>query len=137
MNIADCRARIAGQERTLTRRYWNREGIEAIVHDRVAFFDGLIGEIWKSHFDAAGGDTLLLFALGGYARRELHPGSDIDLMILGRDPRRQKAGIEAFLRNLYDLNLDIGHSVRTVKDCTAQAANDITVATALFERRLS
>ena len=138
MNVADCRARIAEHDAALAGRYWARDGIEAIVGDRVAFFDGLIRDIWNSHFDGArgGGDTLLLFALGGYARGELHPGSDIDLLILGRDPRRHKAEIEAFLRNLYDLNLDIGHSVRTVKDCIAQAAGDITVATAMFERRL-
>ncbi len=141
MNVADWRARIAARDAALAERYWARDAIEAIVGDRVAFFDDLIREIWNSHFDGvngngAAGDTLLLFALGGYARQELHPGSDIDLMILGRDPRRHKAEIEAFLRNLYDLNLDIGHSVRTVRDCIAQAAGDITVATALFERRL-
>ena len=136
MNVAGRRARIARQDAALAQRYWARDAIEDIVADRTAFFDGLIREIWSSHLDGAGGDTLLLFALGGYARGELHPGSDIDLMILGRDPRRHKAAIEAFLRNLYDLNLDVGHSVRTVKDCIAQAAGDITVATALFERRL-
>ena len=139
MNVARWRASIAEQDAALAERYWARDAIESIVRDRVAFFDDLIREIWCRHFDGgngASGDALLLFALGGYARRELHPGSDIDLMILGRDPRRHKADIEAFLRNLYDLNLDIGHSVRTVKDCTVQAANDITVATAMFERRL-
>ena len=142
MNVADRRARIAEHDAALASRYWARDGIEAIVHDRVAFFDGLVREIWNSHFNGTGGnggaagDTLLLFALGGYARGELHPGSDIDLMVLGREPRRHKAAIEAFLRDLYDLNLDIGHSVRTVKDCVGQAAVDITVATALFERRL-
>ena len=141
MNVAGWRARIAEQDAALAERYWARDAIESIVRDRVAFFDALIREIWRRHFDSgsgngAAGDALLLFALGGYARGELHPGSDIDLMILGRDPRRHKAEIEAFLRNLYDLNLDIGHSVRTVRDCIAQAANDITVATAVFERRL-
>ena len=132
MNITQYRARIAERDADLARRYWNREDIGAIVADRVAFFDGLIREIWHRHFNAD--DDVLLFAVGGYARRELHPGSDIDLLILGRDPRRHKAAIEAFLRNLYDLNLEIGHSVRTVRDCAKQAAADITVATALFER---
>ena len=136
MNVAEWRTRLARQDAQLAERYWAREAIEDIIADRVAFFDGLVGEIWSRHFDGASGDSLLLFALGGYARRELHPGSDIDLMLLGRDPRRHKARIEAFLRDLYDLNLQVGHSVRNVKDCIAQAAADITVATALFERRL-
>ena len=141
MNVAHWRERIAKQNAELAGRYWARDAIEAIVGDRVAFFDGLIREVWEHHFDGAGGngaagDSPLLFALGGYARRELHPGSDIDLMILARNPRGHKGGIEAFLRDLYDLNLDVGHSVRTVKDCITQASTDITVATAVFERRL-
>ena len=133
MNIAQYRARIAERDAALASRYWNREDIEAIVADRVAFFDNLIRDIWQRHFDT--GEDALLFAVGGYARRELHPGSDIDLLILCRDPRPHKAAIEAFLRNLYDLNLEIGHSARTVRDCARQATQDITVATALFERR--
>lgn len=136
MNIAGYRARIAEQEAGLAERYWAREAIEAIIADRVAFFDTLIREVWNGHCNTAARGDLLLFALGGYARRELHPGSDIDLLILGRDPRRYRGEIEAFVRNLYDLNLDIGHSVRTVKDCINESANDITVATAMFERRL-
>ncbi len=134
MNIARYRVRIAERDAALAGRYWNGEDIEAIVADRVAFFDALIQEIWHRQFNNAAVDALL-FAVGGYGRRELHPGSDIDLLILARDPRRHKAEIEAFLRNLYDLNLEVGHSVRTVRDCAKQAAGDITVATSLFERR--
>ena len=136
MNITGYRARIAEQDATLAHRYWAREDIESIVADRVAFFDDLIRQIWSSHFNGAAGDSLLLFALGGYARQELHPGSDIDLLILGRDPRKQRDAIAAFVRDLFDLNLDVGHSVRTIKDCVTQSTQDITVATAMFERRL-
>ena len=136
MNVRECRSRIADQDASLAHRYWAREGIESIIADRVNFFDGLIREIWASHFNDPARDALALFAVGGYARKELHPGSDIDLLILARNPRRFKAEIGAFVRFLFDLNLDIGHSVRTVKDCVSETARDITVATAMFERRL-
>ena len=136
MNISEYRARIAEQDALLARRYWAREDIESIVADRVAFFDALVCEIWSGHCNGSAGDTLLLFAVGGYARRELHPGSDIDLLILARDPRKHRDEIAAFVRGLFDLNLDIGHSVRTLRDCINETANDITVATAMFERRL-
>ncbi len=135
MNIAEYRARIAEQEAVLAERYWAREPIEAIIADRVEFFDGQVREAWHGHFSDIARDRAALFALGGYARRELHPGSDIDLLILARNPRRHQAEIEAFVRFLYDLNLDVGHSVRTVRDCVSESANDITVATAMFERR--
>ena len=136
VNITEYRTRIAEQDATLAHRYWAREDIESIVADRAAFFDALIREIWDDQCNGPAGDSLLLFALGGYARGELHPGSDIDLLILARDPSKYREQIAAFVRYLFDLNLDIGHSVRTVRDCTREAANDITVATAMFERRL-
>ena len=57
MTVAGWRARIAGQDAALAERYWARDAIEAIVADRVAFFDGIVREIWDSHFDGAAGAT--------------------------------------------------------------------------------
>ena len=56
-----------------------------------------------------------LIALGGYGREELCPHSDIDLLFL-YDPKREgltKDICEKLLYLLWDLNLKIGHSVRT------------------------
>ena len=69
MNVRECRSRIADQDASLAHRYWAREGIESIIADRVNFFDGLIREIWASHFNDPARDALALFAVGGYARK--------------------------------------------------------------------
>ena len=133
--IAQLRQRLDAADRALARRYWAREEIAGIVADRVAFFDDLLLGMWRSHFSAAAQRDLALFAVGGYGRGELHPGSDIDLLILGAKPAKHRAEIEPFVRALYDLNLEIGHSVRGLADCKATIKADLTAATALFERR--
>ena len=80
---------------------------------------------------------LTLLAVGGYGRFELFPRSDVDIMLLhdGSDVA-SIAGIDAFLSEAWDLGFEIGHSVRSVEDCIAQAEADITVATSLLERRV-
>ena len=75
-------------------------------------------------------------AVGGYGRGELFPGSDVDvLLLLPHDPEPgQQATLEAWVQACWDVGLEIGHSVRTVDACLAEAA-DITVETNLLEAR--
>ena len=74
---------------------------------------------------------------GGYGRGELHPGSDIDLLILLRnsDHVRYQERLEQFLVFLWDIGLEVGHSVRSLQECEDEASRDITIATNLMESR--
>ncbi len=76
-----------------------------------------------------------LIAIGGYGRRELFPESDIDLMIVLKEDVNEevKTKIEEFLTFLWDINLPIAQSVRTVRDCLTEAKKDVTVMTSLME----
>ncbi|UYO95504.1 [protein-PII] uridylyltransferase [Pollutimonas sp. M17] len=78
-----------------------------------------------------------LVAVGGYGRGELYPYSDVDILVLLRNPpsRDETAMIEALVASMWDLGIEPGHSVRTLQDCRREAANDITVETALMEAR--
>ncbi|MFK7963721.1 MAG: [protein-PII] uridylyltransferase [Burkholderiaceae bacterium] len=78
-----------------------------------------------------------LLAVGGYGRGELFPYSDVDLLLLVAHPPEGELAqqIETFVGACWDLGMAIGHSVRTVQECLDEQANDITVRTALFERR--
>lgn len=80
---------------------------------------------------------LSLIAVGGYGRGELHPYSDIDLLLLLATGRyeRVKPFTEAFLSFLWDIGLEVGHSVRSITDCVRAAKADITVATNIMEAR--
>jgi [protein-PII] uridylyltransferase len=79
-----------------------------------------------------------LVAVGGYGRAELLPGSDIDLMVLleKNANQAQQQQISAFLTFLWDIGLEVGHSVRTVRDCVRQGKADVTVMTNMIESRL-
>ncbi|MFW6041381.1 MAG: [protein-PII] uridylyltransferase [Guyparkeria sp.] len=129
------RARIAEKDEALAQRYWGNDDVDALVAERCRFFDGIIEEIWNEKVPADARQHLAVFAVGGYGRGELFPHSDIDLVILADQPDRRHEAITGFLHCLFDLNQELGHSVRSVADCRREAARDITVATALFERR--
>ena len=83
-----------------------------------------------------------LVAVGGYGRAELLPHSDVDVLVLL--PARAdtlagsplKAQLEAFITACWDIGLEVGSAVRSVADCVAEAAADVTVQTALLEARL-
>ena len=80
---------------------------------------------------------MALVAVGGYGREELNPYSDIDILILVDSGVQNKYApmIEQFVRFLWDIGYEIGHSIRTLGDCVKQSRNDITVMTNLLEAR--
>ncbi len=124
--------------REVIRRRW-LEGHAATelvpLHARVV--DEFIVRAWRRHFPDPVAAGLALVAVGGYGRGELHPASDVDIMILSRRaPEEHGEALQAFLTFLWDMGLDTGHSVRTVDECVAEAARDITVATNIQEARL-
>ena len=123
--------------RSLKERFERSEPIERLVQDRAHLADTLVRKAWRLHAQGKG-DDLALVAVGGYGRGELHPCSDIDVMILlpAADGARWQPILESFLTFLWDIGLEIGHSVRTVEDCRREAAQDVTVATTLMEARL-
>ena len=110
------------------------EDIHTLVRGRSAFIDQIIYHAWCV-FDWD--DAITLIAVGGYGRGEMHPQSDIDLLFLLRNNKSKdyESKISEFLTLLWDLQLQIGHSVRTIKQCCAAAKDDVTVMTNLLELR--
>ena len=108
--------------------------IKDLLYKRAWFIDQLLIQAWQQHIFST---DLALIAVGGFGRRELHPCSDIDILILTRSRVKPelKQQIEAFLIFLWDIGLEIGASVRTVKECQQIAKADITVITNLMESR--
>ncbi|SEA17957.1 [protein-PII] uridylyltransferase [Nitrosospira multiformis] len=131
---------LSGRE-SLQRRYHQNRNGAALLRDHSRLVDGILRQVW--HEMNMPGSTALL-AVGGYGRRQLFPYSDIDLVVLLPDKgdaaeamdNELGTRLEHWVGLLWDIGLDIGHSVRTVKECGEEAANDITVQTSLLEARL-
>ncbi|MHB8252226.1 MAG: [protein-PII] uridylyltransferase [Acidiferrobacter sp.] len=144
MHLDDFRARLQiGDDRLrslhaaeLPRR---RRGLGVNVLElRTTLIDDLLVRAYTVHEHLLPkGLSVALVAVGGYGRGELHPASDIDLLLLL--DRSRYAAIqpfaEAFLRFLWDIGLTVGHGLRSVQDCLRVARTDVTVMTNLMEAR--
>ena len=107
-----------------------------LIHQRAYFVDQVLAHLWSQHIPSD--IPISLLAVGGYGRGELHPYSDIDLLILLQDSISEDPpeSLSQFLTQLWDIGLEIGHSVRTINECRHLAEQDITIATNLLETRL-
>jgi [protein-PII] uridylyltransferase len=83
-----------------------------------------------------GKECVAVVAVGGYGRSELFPYSDIDLLFL-HEAKNKKAGpyAEWLLYSLWDLGLQVGHSVRTIDETLEHANDDATIRTNLLDTR--
>jgi [protein-PII] uridylyltransferase len=104
-----------------------------VVQRRTALIDRVL-RIAHARVEAEGPLPALL-AIGGYGRGDMNPHSDIDIMFLCRDESDRKRAPD-LLYLLWDAGLDIGYSVRTVKECVSLARQDIKIRTSLIESRL-
>ncbi|MDR1854884.1 MAG: [protein-PII] uridylyltransferase, partial [Azoarcus sp.] len=134
-HIAEERARIEAGRASLRVDYETNPITTLLLQGHAALIDGAIARLWDAcqmPIYAA------LVAVGGYGRGELYPHSDVDLLVLlPLSPDEElRARLEALVGALWDVGLEIGHSVRTVDECLEAARTDITVQTNLLEARL-
>ena len=111
------------------------DSISEFLKKRSDFFDLFLKVIWNKTLKSK---RISLVAVGGYGRGALHPQSDLDLLVLAEEIEIQTHGelVEEFLTQLWDANLIIGHSVRSIEQCISFAKADITINTNLLEHRL-
>jgi [protein-PII] uridylyltransferase len=121
----------------LDEKFKAKGNIEHIIAELTLFIDQLLSLAWQQ-YDWKNADDIALLAVGGYGRGELHPYSDIDIQILlaRNNAKKYKTNIEKFLTFLWDINLEIAQSVRSINESKQEAAKDITIATALLESRV-
>ncbi|MAD16591.1 MAG: [protein-PII] uridylyltransferase [Alteromonadaceae bacterium] len=116
---------------------FTRVDVDSLVLGRATFVDALLCHAWEL-LDLHKETKIALVAVGGYGRGQLQPYSDIDLLLLSPNTlsQAQQNTIGQFITFLWDVGLDIGQSVRTIKDTVSLARGDVTIATNLVEARL-
>jgi [protein-PII] uridylyltransferase len=135
LKLPQYRRWLARSDAQLQQQFQARSDIRGLVNTRAGALDALIQNIWAESCGEL--NDVCLVAVGGYGRGELHPHSDLDLMVLLGDDGSPaiEESVGRFLTFLWDLKLNVGHSVRSLSDCLAQARSDVTVITNLMEAR--
>ena len=96
MSYVPIREALAAAGEDLKSRFEDGESVVDLVHARSRQVDELLTRLWHEYVPDFGA---ALVAVGGYGRGELHPGSDVDVLILlpesmpsgGEDSRRETA----------------------------------------------
>jgi len=99
--------------------------------------DSTLTKLWEELSEGPR-TTFAVVALGGYGRFEMAPHSDVDVMILFKDEQTKTTNAETaqqFLHSLWNLGFDVGHSVRTIKDCLNLYQTDVDVWASVLESR--
>ena len=134
--IPTLKEQLRARHKMLTEAFSNHQKKpEALLQDLCRSVDVALIELWQ-HLKLPADASLV--GVGGYGRGELFPYSDIDILILLPQPANEimRERLEALVQQLWDLGLDIGHSIRTIDECLTESAADITVQTSLLEARL-
>lgn len=126
----------------LVERFDGGEQPETLLADHSEFMDDIMKLAWNrftwnENLNSWRKSRISLIAVGGYGRKELFPYSDIDLLVLleRNNYASHRNNIQSFLTLLWDIGLEVGHSVRSVSECKSQSANDVTVLTSMMEAR--
>lgn len=133
MSIAEIRDSLRTARRALQDAYLAHPNPGRYLLAHAKLIDGNLRRVWRLLELPPG---LALVAAGGYGRAELYPKSDIDLLILlPEQPDEQlQQRLQELIGKLWDIGLEVGHSVRTVGDCMSESS-DVTVQTNLLEAR--
>jgi [protein-PII] uridylyltransferase len=132
-NTAALRESLRGDRSALEQSFLKHGNAARLLGAHSRLIDKYLRRIWRQ---LAIPDRIALVAVGGYGRSKLYPKSDIDLLILldaePDDALQQQ--LHQLVGVLWDIGLEVGHSVRTVEQCINESA-DITVQTNLLEAR--
>jgi [protein-PII] uridylyltransferase len=103
---------------------------EALVELYDSWLAGLLGDP---------GPGVALVAVGGLGRREVAPGSDLDLLLVHRSDRATRKDVAALADALWypvwDSGVGLDHAVRTVDEAVTVAAEDLKASLGLLDAR--
>jgi len=136
--ISYCKELLANAKTYLNTQFNDGIDVGKLIRLRARVMDAMLAQLWQQQqWTDAELELVALVAVGGYGRGEMHLHSDTDILILlGEDSAHCEDRVAAFLTLLWDVGLDVGHSVRTVQECAQSAAEDITILTNLMEARV-
>lgn len=79
--------------------------------------------------------NFVIYANGGFGRKEMFPSSDVDISIIEIKKTENYEDLEKFISYLWDQGYKVGHSVRTIKDIKKISKEDVKEYTSYLTRR--
>lgn len=141
--ITLCIGFIKTEQESIRIRHDNGAGGIEICQARSQMIDTLISTILLATMKSQGlaASPIALVAVGGYGRRTLNPGSDIDILFLlprtsSKLPINIQELVQSILYPLWDMGFKVGHSCRSIAECIQEARSDPQNLTALLDSRL-
>ncbi len=133
---ADCQNYLSTVTDLISSAFNPLQPVQPLLAARSDALDQVIQHLW--HQIMPGMDGAALMATGGYGRGELFPCSDIDLLFLvdNLSDTSCQQSVSLFVTTLWDIGLNVGHSVRDIAECQSRAKDDITIVTNLMESRV-
>ena len=143
-DVRQARARLIAGRETLRQRHAAGASGAEVSAGLSDLFDEIILDLFEQALDDLGdrGEPLrshvVLVPHGGYGRRDVSPFSDVDLMLLhdGAAGARLADLAQRLLRDLFDVGLVVGQSVRTMGEAWRLARQDPIIWSSLVEARL-
>ncbi len=113
-------------------------GLLSAVMDEAlsALYDFTVVHIFRAH-NPTEAERMAVVAVGGYGRSVLAPSSDVDLLFVRnyKQTAWAESVIEYMLYALWDIGLKVGHSFRTIDECIKLSREDVTIRTAILDKR--
>lgn len=110
----------------------------AALESRSFLAEEQVSTAFSQYVSSSSSSGVALLGVGGFGRRELFPYSDIDICILVENEKvadEQRPNISAFLQQLWDANLRVSQSVRTIQECCELHDQNIELNVSLLDQR--
>jgi [protein-PII] uridylyltransferase len=112
--------------------------LSAVMDEALAaLYDFTVVHIFRAH-NPTEAERMAVMAVGGYGRGVLAPSSDVDLLFVRnyKQTAWAESVIEYMLYALWDMGLKVGHAFRTIDECIKLSKEDVTIRTAILDRRM-
>ncbi len=117
----------------LGNEFCHQANITHLTRKLAIYIDHLLIDLF--HKNKLNSTNFCLLALGSYGRRELQLYSDTDLLLLHSEdtPKRELVKAQQFIRDCWDMGLEVGHQITTVRACAELASRDISVISSMLD----
>lgn len=127
-----------GQLEQIRQEFLENGDAGEVFRQRSRLVESEVQRAYLEHLSPVVPSGLAILAVGGYGRKELFPYSDVDVCLLVESDKlaeEKRGNISSFLQALWDANLRVSQSVRTVSECCDLHDTNVELNVSLIDQR--